>query len=249
MAADDRFGRTELLVGAAGAERLTAATVAVFGLGGVGSYAAEAIARAGVGHILLVDFDRIEPSNLNRQLYALGSTVGRLKAEVARERILDINPDARVEAFACFAGPDNLDGLLIPALTHAVDAIDSVAAKTHLLETLHRRGIFAVSCMGAANKRSPEGVRVADIGNTRGCPLARVIRQRLRKRGIVSGIRCVYSEENQAQSEETPETSVEEVAEGAPVWRKRRAQGSISYVPALFGLTAAGVVIEDILEK
>jgi tRNA A37 threonylcarbamoyladenosine dehydratase len=247
MAKDDRFGRTELLVGADGLQRLAEATVAVFGLGGVGSYAVEAIARAGVGHILLVDFDVVEVSNLNRQLFALGNTLGQPKVEIAKARIREINPAACVDARQSFAGPDNLDDLLPPGLGYAIDAIDSVAAKVHLLATLRQRGIFAVSCMGAANKLSPTGIRVEDIGRTRACPLARVVRQRLRKLGITNGIPCVYSEENLGAVESVPDADTED--SGEKTWRKTRVQGSISYVPGIIGLTAAGVVINEILDR
>lgn len=247
MGIDDRFGRTELLVGTDGVMRLSGATVAMFGLGGVGSYAVEAIARAGAGHIILVDFDRVALSNLNRQLFALESTIGCLKVEAARERIHDIHPGAQVDIYPCFAGPDTLDTILSPAVRYAVDAIDSVSAKIHLLTTLHQRGIFTVSCMGAANKLSPQGIRVSDIGDTRYCPLARVVRQGLRKNGITRGIQCIYSEENQ-RTLHTPEDAGLE-PEPPGVWRKTRVQGSISYVPALIGLTAAGVIIQQILSE
>lgn len=226
--------RTELLVGAAGIQRLRNASVAVFGLGGVGGYAAEAIARAGVGHITLVDFDIVDPTNRNRQLLALRSTEGRKKVEVARERMLDINPDADVRALAKQVDEDNAAALL-EGVKYLIDAIDQVRAKAALLETAYAAGLQVVSCMGAASKLSPAGVRVADISETEQCPLARKIRLRLRKAGIHTGIRCVYSQEN---------TRIGPAQEPAA---RPRVRGAISYVPGLVGLTAAGVVVNEIL--
>ena len=236
---DARFGRTELLVGAEGLRRLAEAHVAIFGLGGVGSYAVEAIARAGVGHIRLVDFDTLEPSNLNRQLFALESTLGRPKVDVARERIADIHSKARVEAIRAFADAENLDELLA-GMDYVIDAIDTVHAKVALLTAAHQRGLPVVSCMGAANKLLPTDIRVADIRDTEYCPLARVIRQRLRKAGIETAIRCVYSTENRG--------IVEDTAENPEGLRKTRIQGSIAYVPGIIGLTAAGLVVSDMLQ-
>ena len=233
-------GRTELLVGKDGLARLAAAKAFVFGLGGVGSYAAEALARAGVGHLVLVDFDTVEPSNINRQLVALRSTVGRRKVIVAAERIQDIDPDIRVETVEAFAEAENLETILGDSPAFVVDAIDSIHAKAALIAAVHRRGWPIVSCMGAANKLCPTGILVADLASTRYCPLARVLRQRLRKLDIHTGVRCVYAHENlQAQHDHGPGDSP----------RKDRVQGSISYVPGLFGLTAAGVIINDILDR
>ncbi len=237
-----RYSRTRLLVGDAGLQRLADATAAVFGLGGVGSYAAEALARAGVGKLILVDFDTVEASNQNRQLVALESTVGRAKVEVATERIRDINPDIEVEGVKQFVGPETLDKLLSAPIDCAIDAIDTVASKIELLAGLHTRNIPSVACMGAANKLDPTGIRVADIGETEYCPLARAVRLGLRKRGIRSGILCVYSHENRATRLDSGEGEQEE---GPP--RKRHVQGSISYVPGIVGLTAAGVAIRHLV--
>jgi tRNA A37 threonylcarbamoyladenosine dehydratase len=234
---DLRFQRTALLVGEEGLRRLAGAHVAIAGLGGVGSYAAEAIGRAGVGRITLADFDVVEATNLNRQLVALESTIGRPKANVAAERLREINPEAEVRVMRAFVGPDNLDAFLGDA-GYVIDAIDSVEAKVQLLAAAHARGLHVVSCMGAANKLSPVGVCVDDIGATRYCPLARVVRQGLRRMGIDSGIRCVYTRENRGVNVESGTTDEQ---------RKKRVQGSISYVPGLVGLTAAGVVVNDIL--
>ena len=230
----ERFQRTALLLGGEGAACLARARVMVFGLGGVGSYAVEALARAGIGHLTLVDFDVVAPSNINRQLFALDSTVGQFKTDVARARILDINPNAGVECFEVFAGPDTLDQLPPMTGAYVLDAIDTVSAKAHLLAAAYRAGAFTVSCMGAGNKVDPRGVLVDDISATRDCPLARAVRQQLRKAGVTTGILCVYSRERRhATVAVTPE---------AP-HRKSRVQGSIAHVPGIFGLTAAGVII------
>lgn len=236
---DSRFGRTALLVGEAGVQRLAAAQVALFGLGGVGAYAAEAIARAGIGRITLVDFDLVEPSNLNRQLVALESTLGRPKVEVARERIADIHPAAQVTAVQAFAGPGNIASL-IQGADFVIDAIDTVDAKVALLIACRQAGIPVVSCMGAARQRSTSGIQVADLSQTRQCPLARIIRQRLRKAGISEGIPCVYSE--------APAQAGAFLAEPADTPRQKQPQGSISFVPGIVGLTAAGVVINALLD-
>ena len=227
----DLFERTRLLVGEEGIERLANASVAVFGLGGVGGYALEALARAGAGRLFVVDADVVDATNLNRQILALEGTVGRAKVDVARERVQGINPAATVVAVREFLTPGNIETHVPDGLQYAIDAIDDVPAKVHLLATLHARGVHTVSCMGAALRLDPNGIRVADIGKTSGCPLARTIRQRLRKRGIDSGIVCVYSD----------------APPRAPA--PGLALGSISYVPGIVGLTAAGVVISQILAR
>ncbi|MFO7975112.1 MAG: tRNA threonylcarbamoyladenosine dehydratase [Candidatus Hydrogenedentota bacterium] len=231
---DERFERTRLLVGDEGLERLSRATVVVFGLGGVGSYAAEAIARAGVGHLVLFDSDCAEITNVNRQLFALNSTIGRPKVEVARERILDINPAAQVETNQTFVTPGNVHEFLRNEHAYYIDAIDHLRAKLAVLRLLHQNKACFVSCMGAASKVDVSGIRVADISLTINCPLARRIRQRLRKDGITQGIRCVYSE-----TQPLPHT--------APQGDNNAVRGTISYLPGLVGLTAAGVIINDIL--
>lgn len=235
---ETRHSRTELLVGVDGLRRLGAAHAAIFGLGGVGSYAAEAIARAGVGAITLVDFDAVAPSNINRQLIALESTLGQAKVDVARQRIHEINPDARVTAMCERAVAQVIDRALDAGAGFVIDAIDHIQDKVALITAACRRGVPLVSCMGAANKISPTGILVADISETRDCSLARAVRQRLRKLGIVSGVRCVYSRENRR--------STRTVTSGEAV-TKQRVQGSISYVPGIVGLTAAGLIVCDIL--
>jgi tRNA threonylcarbamoyladenosine dehydratase len=244
-----RFSRTQLLVGDDGLARLKGARVAIFGIGGVGSFAVEAIARAGVGRILLVDFECVDVTNINRQLIALVSTVGRPKVEVARDRIRDINPDAEVETRREYVTPDNVEALLQNDIGYAIDAIDAVESKVHLLMTLCRRNTRFVSCMGAGSRVTPTGIKVADISRTSHCPLARAVRLGLRRLGVTSGIRCVYSEENlrkmDLESYTLPGPDPEERLSGGI----QRVQGTISYMPGLIGLTAAGLIINDILRE
>ncbi|MBP8130102.1 MAG: tRNA threonylcarbamoyladenosine dehydratase [Candidatus Hydrogenedentes bacterium] len=230
--------RTELLVGAEGMARLRAAHVAVFGLGGVGSYALEALARAGVGHLTVADFDQVSLSNVNRQTLALRSTVGCLKTELAAARIRDISPGAVVHVVADFVDEGNIESALDGGAGYVIDAIDTVRAKVALLAAAHRRGLYAVSCMGAANKLDPRGICVSDIRATTCCPLAKAVRLRLRRAGIAGGISCVYSEENRKTWRKTGEPDAR---------RKRWVQGSISYVPGIIGLTAAGLIVQTIL--
>jgi tRNA threonylcarbamoyladenosine dehydratase len=234
----ERHDRTRRMIGDAGLTRLRAARVTVFGLGGVGSHAAEALARSGIGRLVLADFDRVEASNLNRQLYALESTIGRMKTEVAAQRIHDIDPDIAVTPVSAFADESNLAELLEDGGA-VIDAIDSVPSKVHLLALAHGRGIPIVSCMGAAGKTNPLDIRADDIGRTRGCPLARNVRQRLRRLGIVKGIRCVYSPEKRC--------TLLEANAPDPAKYGKRPQGSMAVVPGIIGYTAAGLLINDIL--
>jgi tRNA threonylcarbamoyladenosine dehydratase len=240
-----RFSRTAMLVGAGGLEKLEAARVAVFGLGGVGSYALEALARAGVGNLHIVDADVVEPSNINRQILALEGTVGRPKVEVARERVGSINPLAKVTAVQEFITPEKADSFIPRSIEYAVDAIDTITSKTALIAALHSRGIPFVVCMGAARSLSYTGIRVADISATRSCPLARAVRKGLREMGIARGVRCVYVETPPRpgcdDADMAPEDALLKPGAG------KRAAGSISFLPGLVGLTAAGVIINNIL--
>ncbi|HOZ45230.1 MAG TPA: tRNA threonylcarbamoyladenosine dehydratase [Candidatus Hydrogenedentes bacterium] len=240
-----RFSRTALLVGDGGVQRLRAAHVAVLGLGGVGSYALEALARAGVGHFTLVDSDIVSPSNINRQLLALEDTVGCPKVEVAAARIAAIHPEARVEPIQTVVGAANVERLLGGAVGFVVDAIDSLDSKTGVLAWLHGSRLRFVACMGAALRYDPTAVRVGDIRETQVCPLARRVRQALKRLGISDGVRCVYSIERPAEpwSRGAPSESAEDSA------GIRAPLGVLSYVPGIIGLTAAGVVINDILGR
>ena len=247
---DPRFERTRLLLGEAALARLAAARVTVVGLGAVGSYAVEGLARGGVGHLRLVDFDRVEISNINRQLYALESTLGRPKAELAAARVKDINPACAVEALALFVNRETVAAVLEPRPDLVIDAIDSLNAKVTLLAACVEAGVPAIASMGAARRTDPAQIRVADIGETFGCPLARFVRKRLHRRGIRSGIRCVFSGE--AADDATVECGVRsaECGEGEPEprtlnpepfpgGRRRRAMGSSSCLTGIMGLMAA----------
>ena len=178
------FSRQEILLGPEGMKRLAQASVAVFGIGGVGSYVVEALARSGVGRLLLIDSDRISESNLNRQLIALHSTIGQRKVEAARARILDICPEVRVDVFPLFVTPENLETIPLEGCDYVVDAIDSVSAKLALAERCRDQGIPLIASMGTGNKLDPCRLELADISATSVCPLARVMRRELRKRGI-----------------------------------------------------------------
>ena len=244
----DAFQRTCLLIGEDGLARLRDARVAVFGLGGVGSYAAEVLARAPIGHLLLVDCDVVTPSNLNRQLPATLDTVGRPKTEVMAERIRRINPAVDLVALHREFNQDAAAEMLDGRLDYVVDAIDSLSAKVALLAACRSRGIPVISSMGAACKFDPAQVRVADLFQTRNCPLAKFVRKRLRHQGITDGVQAVFSPETPAPNLRLPEVVFEEAALEA-AGHKRQINGTISYMPAIFGLQCAAVVIRSLLER
>lgn len=226
---EERLKRTALLLSDEQMERLANAHVMLLGLGGVGSYAAEALARAGVGEMTIVDNDKVAVSNLNRQLPALESTVGRAKVEVVAERLLDAAPDLKLHAINAFYLPET--PVLIPEnCTVVVDAIDTTSAKLHLAQVCLERDIPMVSCMGMGNRLDPTKIVVGDIYETTACPLCRVMRRELRKRGI-SRLRCVYSTEPAVVPREDPEA--EKRATGRP------SPGSVSFVPSVAGLYLA----------
>ncbi|OHD63107.1 MAG: hypothetical protein A2176_08380 [Spirochaetes bacterium RBG_13_51_14] len=229
--------RTELLVGADGIRKMADSCIAIYGLGGVGGYAAEAIARAGVRNMVIVDHDRVAPSDMNRQILALHSTIDAPKVEAAERRIKDINPAVLVRAYRLRIDPDDIAAAIPAGITHAIDAIDDINAKVSLIAALLERGIRFVSSMGAGSKLDPAGVMVSDISTTRHCPLARTVRRRLKKLGIVTGVWCVYSEENLKLF-----SKIDGMDTGRHI-----IQGTVSYMPGIFGLTAAGVIIRDIL--
>ncbi len=229
----EQFIRTALLLGEDGVKRLRCASVAVFGVGGVGSFAAEALARAGIGRLLLVDPDAVAESNINRQLIALHSTIGMNKAEVMRARILDINPEADVTAMPLFYDASTAEQIDLSSYDFVVDAIDTVSSKLLLIERAAVERIPIISSMGAGNKLDPTAFEVADIYQTSVCPLARVIRRELKKRGI-SALRVVYSREEA----KPPQNPAVEPAPG-----KRQTPGSVSFVPSVAGLILAGEVV------
>ena len=236
----NQFSRTQLLLSAERMERLYAARVAVFGVGGVGGYVVEALARSGVGALDLIDNDRVSLTNLNRQIIALHSTVGQLKVDVAAQRVRDINPDAVVRTYAAFYTPETAEQFDFTQYGYVVDAIDTVTGKLSLVEQAHAAGTPIISCMGAGNKLNPAAFEVADIGQTSVCPLARVMRRELKRRGI-EHLKVVYSREP-ALTPQPDETEPEEPTSGS----RRQTPGSIAFVPAAAGLILAGEVIRDL---
>lgn len=230
------FSRTQMLLGEQGMERLARAHVAVFGVGGVGSYAVEALARCGVGELTVVDDDVVSLTNVNRQLVATLRTVGRPKVEVARERILDVNPDCRVHALRLFYGPDTANALDMAAFDYVIDCIDTVSAKLLLVERARAAGVPVLCSMGTGNKLDPTRFEVADIYKTSVCPLARVIRLECKKRRI-RRLKVVYSKEEPR----TPLPSDEQKGTAG-----RAVPGSVSFVPPVAGMILAGECIKDL---
>ena len=229
------FQREEMLIGSRGIETLSAARVAVFGIGGVGSFTAEALARGGIGSLTFVDDDTVKLSNCNRQLVALHSTLGKYKAEVMRERILDINPDIRCEARVLRYLPETAASVDLSCFDYVIDAVDTVTAKLELIVRCAAQSVPIISCMGTGNKLHAERLRIGELSQTRICPLARVMRRELRARGIES-LKVLWSEEE-------PRTPLERISgEG-----KRQTPGSVSFVPSVAGLLIAGEVIRDLL--
>ena len=233
----EQYSRTRLLLGQAGLDRLRAARVAVFGVGGVGGYVVEALARSGVGALDLIDDDRVCLSNLNRQIIATRSTLGMYKVDAAAARIRDIDPEIVVRTYKTFYTPETADRFDFAQYSYVVDAIDTVTGKLALVQKAHSAGTPIISCMGTGNKLDAAAFQVADISKTSMCPLARVMRKELKKRGIAH-LKVVYSQE-EAQ---TPTGWEEEAA----AIGKRQIPGSLSYVPGAAGLILAGEVIKDI---
>ena len=234
MRTEDRFSRSEALLGVGATARLRKCHVVVFGLGGVGSYLTEALARMGVGHLTLIDKDVYAESNLNRQLYALPSTIGRKKTEVTAERVKEIDPAIKVTLCDAFVLPESLSALPIEDADYLADAIDTVSAKIALALYAKEKNIPILSAMGAGNKLDPTAFRIADIEKTKGCPLARVIRTELKKRGGCP-LKVVYSEELPVKSNLTERET------GKPV------PASCSFVPSVVGLIMAGEIVKELL--
>jgi tRNA A37 threonylcarbamoyladenosine dehydratase len=249
----NQFSRTELLVGNEGMEKLKNARVAIFGIGGVGGYTVEALARSGVGTLDLIDDDKICLTNINRQIFATRSTVGKYKVDVAHDRILDINPDANVNIYKTFYVPDTADQFDFTQYDYVVDAIDTVTGKIELIMQADKTNTPIISSMGAGNKMDPTAFRVADIYKTNVCPLAKVMRRELKKRGIEK-LKVVYSEEK-------PMTPIDDMAISCRAHcicppgtvrkctQRRQVPGSNAFVPSVVGLIIAGEVIKDIIAK
>ena len=238
---EEAFSRLALLLGDDGCRRLQAASVFVCGTGGVGSWAVETLVRCGIGHLTMMDADVVKPSNLNRQLCALHSTLGHPKVEVLAERMRDISPNLAITAIAKHLAPEECHSLLQDGhFDCVIDAIDERPTKLALLEECYQLGIPIVSSMGAANKIDPSQVRIADISETYGCPLARLIRKSLHKRGIESGIRVVFS----------PELPLRETSGNTPeATGEKRPIGTIAFLPAIFGLYCASETVRILLSK
>ena len=233
----DPWARTRRLLGGEAMERLARARVAVFGLGGVGGYVCEALARSGVGAFDLIDDDRISPTNLNRQIIALHSTLGREKTEVMRERMLDIAPGADIRTHSCFVLPENIGGFPFEAYDYAVDAVDTVAAKLAIILRAREAGVPVLSSMGTGNKLDASRLRISDIAETRVCPLARVMRRELRRRGV-EHLKVLWSDEE-------PRAPLDEAGEAPPSGR-RSVPGSCAFVPPSAGLLIAQEVVRDL---
>ena len=225
---EDFYSRTMLLLGEEGVNKLKNKSVIIFGIGGVGGFVTEALARSGVGHLDLVDSDKVSESNINRQIIALRSTIGRYKTEVMKERIMDINPEAEVNIHNCFYLPETASEFDFSKYDYVVDAVDTVTAKISLVLEAERCNVPIISSMGAGNKLDPTRFQVADIYKTSVCPLAKIMRKELRARGIKS-LKCVYSTEEPAVKTTPP--------------------GSIAFVPSAMGLIVAGEVVKDLVGK
>ena len=249
----NQFSRTELLFGKDAMEKLADSRVAVFGIGGVGGYTVEALARSGVGTIDIIDDDKVCLTNINRQIYATQKTVGKYKVDVAKERILEINPQANVNIFKTFYSPETVDSFDFNNYDYVVDAIDTVTGKIELVMNADKTGTPIISSMGAGNKLNPAEFEVADIYKTSVCPLAKVMRHELRKRGIKK-LKVVYSKEK-------PITPVEDMAISCKAHcicppgtarkctQRRQVPGSNAFVPSVVGLIIAGEVIKDLCKK
>jgi tRNA A37 threonylcarbamoyladenosine dehydratase len=235
---EQKFARTELIIGQEGLQKLKNSKVAVLGVGGVGSYTVEALARAGIGSLVLVDFDVVDATNINRQLHALHNSVGKVKVELMAERVKLINPDISVTTIQEFYTPENGDEILDSSLDYVVDAIDTVTNKLDLIKRCVTSNIPVVASMGAGNKIDPTAFKVGDISETSVCPLAKVVRRELRKAGINQGVKVVYSTEPAIKPAVDLSTPL-----------KKQAPGSISFVPATAGLILASVVVRDLLLK
>ena len=228
----NQFSRTEILIGKEGIEKLANAKVAVYGLGGVGSYVVEALARAGVGHLVIIDYDKFDETNINRQIGALHSTIGKYKIDAMEDRILDINPNIKVEKYL----PTDIEGgeenLITSDFTYVVDAIDTMTSKLKVIEKCNKENVKIITATGAGNKLDPTKFEVADIYQTSVCPVCKILRKELKARNIKK-LKVVYSKEIPIKHEDT----------------NNRVLGSISFVPSVAGLIVAGEVIKEIIKK
>ena len=232
---DEKFSRTEMLIGNDGMDKLKDATVAVFGIGGVGSFVCEGLARSGIGNFILIDYDKIDESNINRQIIATTKTIGRYKAELMAERILEINPNANVEIYKEFYMADCESDIITEDLSYTVDCVDTIMAKIAIICKCDEIDVPVISSMGTGNKLDPTMFEVADIYDTTVCPLAKIMKKDLRKRNIEK-LKVVYSTEHAINTNDHPINHD----------RKFKVKGSTSFVPSVAGLIIAGEVIKDI---
>lgn len=239
---ENQFSRTELIIGKDNVEKLKNSKVAIFGLGGVGSYVVEGLVRAGVENFVLVDNDEVSSSNINRQIIATTKTIGKPKVEVARERILEINPNANVEIHKEFFMPET-QGILNDSIDYIVDAVDTVTAKIELIVRANKLNIPIISSMGTGNKLDPTRFEIIDIYKTSVCPLAKVMRKELKARGIKK-LKVLYSKEEPIKVNITPKENEDEMTTS----RAKQTPGSISFVPSVAGLIIAGEVIKDLIK-
>ena len=237
---EEQFSRTELLIGEAAVEKLKKSRVAIFGVGGVGGYVCEALVRSGIGTFDIVDSDTVATSNLNRQIIALHSTIEKYKVDVMRDRMLDINPEVSVNVHRCFYLPENADDFDFSQYDYIVDAVDTVTAKIEIIMRAKEIGIPVISAMGAGNKLDPSKFRVADIYDTKVCPLCRVMRRELKKRNI-DKLKVVYSEEEPIKNDNMVNTSGDSSRRSTP--------GSTAFTPAACGLVIASEVVRDLIAE
>lgn len=248
----NQFSRTELLIGKEGLEKLKNAKVAIFGIGGVGSFVAEGLVRAGIGNFILVDDDKVCLTNLNRQIIATRKTIGKYKVDVMKERILEINPDAKVETVQEFYMPNSENQIITSDLNYVADCIDTVTAKIELVKNCKELGIPIISAMGTGNKLDPSKLTITDIYKTNTCPLAKVMRKELRKRKIES-LKVIYSTEEPIKPDNESEFSCKTNCICPPGTKRKcsarnQVPGSISFVPSVAGLMIAGEIVRDIIE-
>ena len=234
----NQFSRTEMLIGEEGIEKLNNSKIAIFGIGGVGSYVAEALARSGVGNFILVDNDKVTITNINRQIIATTKTIGQYKVDLMKQRILDINPEAEVETYKTFYMPDCKENILDNSIDYIVDAIDTVTAKIYLIEEAQRLNIPIISSMGTGNKLDPSKFEITDIYKTSVCPLAKVMRKELKQRNIKK-LNVLYSKEEPVKIKRNSEEET----------TKKQVPGSIAFSPSVAGLIIASKVVKDLINE
>lgn len=249
----NQFSRTQLLLGEEAMEKLKNSRVAIFGIGGVGGYVCEALVRSGVGHFDLIDHDKVCLTNINRQIIATRKTIGKYKTDVMKERMLDINPDVDVTVHQCFFLPENAEEFHFEAYDYVVDAVDTVTAKLELVMKCREKGVPIISSMGAGNKLDASAFRVADIYKTKMCPLAKVMRRELKKRGV-KNLKVVYSEEKPTRPLEDMSISCRSNCICPPgaehkCTERRDIPGSVAFVPSVAGLIIAGEVVKDLTHR